>query len=582
LASAAIAAPAYAQLEFGKPCDRPWDCGTLTVPLDRSGAVPGSLDLHVERIAVEDPQGVLVALAGGPGQPSADLSLMEGFNRELAPGLRTRDLVAMDRRGTGRSGAINCRALQRAEIAKAADEAAACAEQLGARRTLYTTEHAVADLEDLRVALGVERLTIYGVSYGVQHALAYAATHPARVERLVLDSVLVPSGPDPFYRSSFQAVPRVLRALCRGGRCFGMSPARDLAALVERIAGRPMHGFAYDGRGRRHRVEITREDLFDQLKFGDLFAAARGDLPAAYRMALRGDPALLARLHYRPPSADDEASFRVRDYSQGLFAAATCEETALPWERSTPIDERMDVARGAAALLPGSAFGPFDAETALATDVIGLCRKWPTAGEAPAMPTGPFPDVPVLILNGENDVRTPLSAAEQVAAAFPRSTLVTDRVGHSVLFSSKCARAGVRAFFRDREPGSCKRARLVPVRDLPPGRGEGVLEGVMATLGDIALRFATDLGGRFAGPMRAGGLRGGWLRAGPEKTRLRDYVYVRRLPVSGTLRVGPRGVLEGEFSVGRRARLVLDGGRLKGDVDGQPVDVPFRLKEPRP
>ena len=575
----ALPSSGFAQLAEKEGCDRPWPCYTLKVPLDRSGAVPGSLSLHVERVSAGEPKGVLVALSGGPGQSAADQLLAEGYNRGLTPpGL---DLILMDRRGTGESGALNCRALQRADISDAGDEAAACAEQLGAKRTLYTTEHAVADLEDLRKGLGVAKLNLYGVSYGTQYALAYAATYPDNVARLVLDSVLQPSGPDPLYRSSFQAAPRVLRALCRG-RCYGLSPAKDLATLVDRIAAKPLSGFAYDGRGRRHRVRITRQDLFDNLKFGDLFAAARGDLPAAYRMALEGDPALLARLLFRDPASEDTPSFRVKEYSQGLFAAVTCEEATMPWDRTTAIGERMQQARERAALLPGSAFGPFDAETALRTDVVRLCERWPTDADPPAMPTGPFPDVPLLILNGEYDIRTPLSHAQAVAAAFPRSTVVTDAVGHSIIFASNCAQRAVQAFFRGREPGRCKRAKRVLVRDLPPGPEEGLLEGFQATLTDIAVRFGTDLGGRFGGGQRAGGLRGGWINAGLEKSRLHRYTYVKGVRVSGVLRVTPRRLFEGEFTIGRRARLTLAKGRLTGTVDGQAVDLPFRLKEPRP
>src|SRR4051794_10245486 len=57
-------------------------CATLPVPLDRSGKVGGSVDLHVERVRTRDqpakvtpaggtpPHGAIVALAGGPGQPA--------------------------------------------------------------------------------------------------------------------------------------------------------------------------------------------------------------------------------------------------------------------------------------------------------------------------------------------------------------------------------------------------------------------------------------------------------------------------------------------------------------------------------
>jgi hypothetical protein len=63
------------------------------------------------------------------------------------------------------------------------------------------------------------------------------------VERLVLDSVLEPGGPDPFYRPTLEALPRVLRALCRG-RCgaFTADPLADIARLVRRIAAGPLRG----------------------------------------------------------------------------------------------------------------------------------------------------------------------------------------------------------------------------------------------------------------------------------------------------------------------------------------------------
>ena len=65
------------------------------------------------------------------------------------------------------------------------------------------------DIEALRAALGVERVTLIGVSYGTFVAQAYAARYPARVERVLLDSVLDVSAWDPFSLDIFRAVPRV-------------------------------------------------------------------------------------------------------------------------------------------------------------------------------------------------------------------------------------------------------------------------------------------------------------------------------------------------------------------------------------
>ena len=99
------------------------------------------------------------------------------------------------------------------------------------------------DIEAIRAELGAERIALFGTSYGTKVALGYALRHPSHVERLVLDSVVEASGPDPFYLDTIEAVPRALRALCRpalpvdersGGR---PRPARR-ADLAPRAAAR--------------------------------------------------------------------------------------------------------------------------------------------------------------------------------------------------------------------------------------------------------------------------------------------------------------------------------------------------------
>jgi pimeloyl-ACP methyl ester carboxylesterase len=591
-----MAAPAEGALRFDQ-C-KSWECATLRVPLDHSGGRPGTIALHVERIGASKPaRGALIALAGGPGQAAAPLT--EDFNRELFPGLETRDLIVYDQRGTGESGALRCPELQSTDMTDAGDEAAACARRLGAKRAFYTTRDTVADIEALRQALAVERITLYGVSYGTKVALAYAATYPDRVERLILDSVVPwPAGADAFYSVSTMAMPRVLRALCRS-RCGAITPdpAADLERVVDRIADRGLSGTAFDGSGRPHRVPIRRLDLFGLLLVGDLFPPARADLPAALASAARGDRALLARAGYVPETVgEDFPGQRPEEYSQALFAATMCEETELPWDRTAPPAERLDQARERVALMPGSAFEPFDRETALSSDTIRLCEKWPAAADPPVTPAGPLPDVPVLIMNGEDDLRTPLAAARDVQRLFPRATLVTDSVGHSVLFASECAQAAVRPFFRDRAAGACRRTRRPPLRELPPlsvgelrplgarGLRGRTLRALEATLRDIRPRLFGEVAPPDSGqpPGRAGGLRGGYLRWGTRLTLTR-YAYVPGVRVGGTLRIerGGAGLLGGVFRLGGRAaaagRVELRRGRLTGTLAGRAVTARLRV-----
>ena len=119
----------------------------------------------------------------------------------------------------------------------------------------------------MRQAIGVEKIALFGVSYGTKVALAYAARYPQRVERLVLDSVVEPTGPGAFSQESIAAIPRVLRTLClKGCEDITPDPVADVAALVQRMRTR---GFVYgplvSAKGRRHRARIGSVRLLDLL-----------------------------------------------------------------------------------------------------------------------------------------------------------------------------------------------------------------------------------------------------------------------------------------------------------------------------
>ena len=235
-------------------------CGRVTVPLDRSGAVPGTISLRIKALppATGGTAGApVMAIAGGPGQ--AAVPLLDAFASALRPLLRARELVVFDQRGTGGSGRLRCAALAsgRGSLASVIGR---CATELGARRAAYTTAASVEDVEAVRAALGADKLILYAASYGTKVALAYAAAYPQHVERLVLDSVVLPEGIDPFQRSTLASIPRVLRAVCGGDCRFTRDPAADLAALARRLAAAGCAATVLDGRGRPHRVRLSEAD----------------------------------------------------------------------------------------------------------------------------------------------------------------------------------------------------------------------------------------------------------------------------------------------------------------------------------
>lgn len=586
--------------------DRRARCGRLTVPLDRVGAVPGTVRLHV---AVLPPRrgparGTVVGLTGGPGQAASDR--LRSWADTLGPALRTRRLVAFDQRGTGRSDPLACPSLRRGPVDAAV---AACAAKLGAARDSYGTAASVEDVEAVRAALGAPRIVLYGTSYGTQLALAYAAAHPSRVEALVLDSVVPPTGDDPFARSTLAAIPRVLAALCgRAGCPFSDDVGADLAAVVARIRE---HGALparrYDRHGRPHDVRITRAQLLDLLVAGDLDPFVRPALPAAIAAAADGDPAALARLLAPQRFADDLGG---SDFTPAAYVATSCADGPVPWPAGTPVQARAGARDAALAALPAGALGPFDAETLVADGGLDLCRTWPeTPAPAPAVV---LPDVPALLLAGEQDLRTPLEDAQAVAARLPRATLLpVPAVGHSVLgFTDErdCPTRAVRAFLSGAAVRPCppvpddvfllapRAPAVFAALDTVPGLAPRIgrtLSAVRATYADLerellvtVIGFMSSAESDIDNPdpptLGWGGLRGG--RATQDRKALgwlvRDYAVVPGVRVSGRAPETPDGADGSTYHlriVGRHAahgRLRVGPERIVGRLGGQRIDVP--------
>ncbi len=593
------AARSEAAISF-KPCVRgsEIECGELPVPVDRAGAVPGSVNLHVERLKARGTRtGALITLAGGPGQ-SATPFLIDWASTFFAAG-RSRDLVVFDQRGTGLSGALRCPQLV-VPVSKTpvgqADRAAACAQTIGSRRAFYTTRDSVEDIEAVRQAIGVEKIALFGVSYGTKVALAYAARYPQRIERLVLDSVVEPTGPGAFSQESLAAIPRVLRTLClKGCEDITPDPVADVAALVQRMRTR---GFVYGPlvsvKGRRHRARIGSVRLLDLLFAGDFDPTLRAHFPGAVHSALTGDAAPLLRLALRAERGDRPAPAEF--LSDGLYAATVCEEGPLGWERTTPIGARVPAAEAALRTLPSASLYPFDRTTALfASPTVQLCSRWPSAPSEPTIQDGPFPAVPTVVLAGEDDLRTPLESARRIASRIPGATLVpVSEMGHSVLdgFPRSCGLRTVDDFFSNRPLRRCapRRREFPPVQVAPRALSEvppqsGIRGRPGRTVFAVALTLVDALDQIFSAALitspdqdvvHVGGLRDGYARAGLRSLELHGVEFVPGVRVSGTLDMtrGVRGVLRVTGRSAARGRLVFrPDGSVRGRLGGKRVRV---------
>jgi pimeloyl-ACP methyl ester carboxylesterase len=526
-------------------------CTTVNVPLDRSGTTPGTVPLHVEELpAPGTPRGVLFLVAGGPGQGSAG-TFQLGANaidfRGEFPGYT---LVAFDNRGTGRSGVLRCPELQADPVASgtlAQRLVAKCASEIGPGRAFYSTRDHVDDIDAVRQALGVDKIALWGTSYGTQLSVAYALTYPSHVDRLLLDSVADAQGRDPFALDDLQQMPKGLASLCSGGICRAATPnfVGDLVKLANRIAAHPLKGkVAKAARGTRPVRASAIDFLSGAVLDTDLNAGLAAELPAAVHAALHGRFRPLLRL----VELDRESAITpAEDLSAGLFTATVCDDGPFPWSPETPLAQRPALLAAARKALPRGATGPFGL---WATELgpAAYCLLWPPQAPRPGIGSGPLPNVPVLVFEGERDLRTPLSNGAALAARFPQGHLVSvPGVGHSVLGTdlTSCAQNALETWLSGGVPPSrCSRSPLLvnPIGPFPASvtalgsrsvRGR-TLAAVAKTVREAAASWAFALTG-FSSSQPIPGLYGGSIRISGTTFTLKRYSLVPGVQVSGTL-----------------------------------------------
>jgi pimeloyl-ACP methyl ester carboxylesterase len=394
-------------------------CGVFRV--DEDGVAGGrTLDLHfviLDALAHGPiPPDPVLYFPGGPGVAAIPVAMDMG--RLLATIRRTRDVILVDLRGVGLSGALDCdvpypRGLEsRFGGLFAVDHVERCRDALAKRADLsrYTTSASVDDVEALRQWLGHPQVNLYGASYGTRVAQVYMRRHPAAVRTVVMNGV-VPVDRPAYVQTSRNlqdALDRLVAECEAHTDCRAAYPRfrAQLMTLLDRLEAGPVY-VRVAGRP----LPFTQGDLAYALR-GLLYGRA-GEIPYLVDRAAAGDLDGLVRYYL-------ERTFWVGATGGGAgnHLSVVCAE---------------DIQRATESAAERATGGTLSGEHAIRS-YREACAVWPAARLPESYFTPVVSDVPTLLLSGAGDPATPPSGGARVASHLSRGLhVVVPQVGHGVL-----------------------------------------------------------------------------------------------------------------------------------------------------
>ncbi|GHG90859.1 alpha/beta hydrolase [Streptomyces lanatus] len=418
-------------------------CGTVSVPVDYADPGGERIDLMISRLASTNPdkrRGVLMLNPGGPGGSGlaqAALLVSRGLPSSVTDSY---DIIGMDTRGLGRSAPVRCgipadspyignippyavddaAVTARAKVVKEVAERCARNDRDGRLRHI-TTANTARDLDRIRAALGEEKTSYLGYSYGTALGAAYASMFPERSDRIVLDSNIGDTHLDRdglrrYALGMEQAFPAFAKWAAARHASYGLGRTPEQVrqtylTLAGRLDRTPAAGF--DG------------GLFRQFTFAYLYKASQYPKLAQQWQALDSGAGSAPAANPTASSAPSPA-----DNALSVFLAVTCNDVRWPRDVDT---YRRGVAQDR------ERYPLFGAATANITP----CAFWPYAPAEPPVTISDEGPRNVLLVQNLRDPATPHQGGRLLREKFKdRSRLLgVDDSGHGayVLGDDSCA-----------------------------------------------------------------------------------------------------------------------------------------------
>jgi pimeloyl-ACP methyl ester carboxylesterase len=389
-------------------------CGMVSVPENRGTKQGRVIPLNVVILPAirsnrkPDP---VFWIEGGPGGSAID----DVSWWQFSPLRADRDLVYVDLRGTGRSRPLKCDLFERDRGGYQhflgpdlfpEEEVRRCGVTLSGEADLrfYTTSTMVDDLDDVRAALGYDRINIVGLSGGTHSALVYLRRHSAHVRSLVLNGLVAPyhMAAAGFARYAQTALEGLARECASDHNChqhFSDVSGDALQVLANLEKEDATANIPDPATGEPIRVVVNRGIVAEIIRNMLYTPSDASDLPLLLHLAAQGNFAPLAELALARRLGDDGTSY-------GVYFSAVCAED-FP---------RLNVKREEA-----EATGTF-LGVARVRQISAACAAWPIKPDDSEWNV--TSNVPVLIISGQLDPVTPPSNVDAVARNLPNSRRV--------------------------------------------------------------------------------------------------------------------------------------------------------------
>ncbi|RBQ16341.1 alpha/beta hydrolase [Spongiactinospora rosea] len=441
-ASAPASTPAPGGLSWHDCADRPGaECGVIDVPLDWSAPSGTKIKLTVVRRKAADPAarvGTLLYNPGGPGGPAA-LLVRDYPTGSFSDELRRRfDIVGIDPRGVGESTpAVRCglpvhdpavsqfpknRAGYDRLVASSTAVGRSCLTATGPLLGRLDTANVARDFDAVRAALGEEKISFFGKSYGSMLGAQYARLFPGRLRTMALDGAVDQGIP------TSRLVTDAARAVEDSfGRFTAWCERTTTCALHGRDVGKVWDDLVAtaerDTIGVQGGRPITAEELrYSAYAYLTLIPELAPELATAITQAEQGDARLFAAM--RAQALDDPVS-------RAAYRSILCSDVDPRIRGYHDVRNRLRKVLKAAPHMRG---------TSEFWDMTVGCLGWPIA-PARAPHASPIKGVPpVLVVGNTHDPATPLRWARSLSARIQGSGLLTnDGDGHTAYRVSACA-----------------------------------------------------------------------------------------------------------------------------------------------